>query len=507
MARIVYACRFDAPGEDAWERMVRPRYERWVSDRYRRAFETAAKLDLGASKVTGELPLGHSLNIRRHESDSTAFELEWLFPGDNKLVWRNLVRMAQLADRCAVEHRVEVASAEYVLAPALYSVGAPAVVRTICQHEMFVGDMRVCATVYPLSEERVDQFVGLLEAEQRRLPVVLVTPFANGELGELDPKSLAGSLAGVAIIAEADTPETTRSLSSRLGRLGCYDGGIRVYWPGFRSSDDLRRHPLMLGSRIAILGPERAARTVQRSIFAVAAFRFVPDPRISAIIGASEAASRAERMQEALQQGDSAWEHYAIEMAEQLDRALAELGTLQSENANLRANQNALFAFSEDVDEQDEDEQAPSEREPTSVREAVDFADADSPFLLFLDTSRSSADDSPFKRPAEIYEVLSMMNRVSSVWAKNRGAGDLRQMLRDEGLGRRVSSFISQTAKGRWGDDYTFIYNGSSRLFEWHVTLGAGAADTCASIHFLPDQECGKLVVAYVGKHLANTRS
>jgi hypothetical protein len=166
-----------------------------------------------------------------------------------------------------------------------------------------------------------------------------------------------------------------------------------------------------------------------------------------------------------------------------------------------------LFAFSETVDEQDDDEQAPCEREPTSVREAVDLAAEDCSCLLFLDSSRSSADDSPFKRPPEIYEVLSKMNRVSSVWARNRGSGDLRQMLRDEGLGKRVSSFISQTAKGRWGDDYTFIYNGSSRFFEWHVTLGAGAADTCASIHFLPDEECGKLVVAYVGKHLANTRT
>jgi hypothetical protein len=507
MARIVYACRFDVPGDDTWERMVRPRYERWVTERYRQAFGTTVNLDLGASEVVGELPLGHSLNVRRYQGAGTAFELEWAFPGENELVWRNLVRMAQLTDRCAVEHRVEVASAEYLLVPAAYSVGAPAVVRTICQDYMLVGDMRVRATVYPLSEDGVDRFVGLLEAEQRRLPVVLVTPFANGEPSDLDPKPLADRLAGVAIIVEADTPETTRSLSDRLGRLGCYNGGIRVYWPGFRSSDDLRRHPLMLGSRIAILGPERAVRTVERSIFAVAAFRFVPDPRIATIIGASEAALRAERAHEAVEQGGTAWEQYALEMSEKLDRALAELDTLQLENANLRANQNALFAFSEDADEHDEEEQAPREREPTSVREAVDFAAPDCPCLLFLDTSRSSADDSPFKRPQEIYEVLSKMNKVASVWARNRGGGDLRQMLRDEGLGKRVSSFISQTAKGRWGDDYTFVYRGSPRIFEWHVTLGSGAADTCASIHFLPDQDCGKLVIAHVGKHLANTRS
>ena len=80
-------------------------------------------------------------------------------------------------------------------------------------------------------------------------------------------------------------------------------------------------------------------------------------------------------------------------------------------------------------------------------------------------------------------------------------------MLRDEGLGKRVSNFISQTSKSKWGDDYSFAYKDKIQIFEWHVTLGAGAADTCASIHFLPDPDCGKLVIAHVGRHLTNTRS
>ena len=53
--------------------------------------------------------------------------------------------------------------------------------------------------------------------------------------------TMQASPAGVAIVAEADSPETTRSLSECLGRLGCYDGGVRVYWPRFRVDDDLRR--------------------------------------------------------------------------------------------------------------------------------------------------------------------------------------------------------------------------------------------------------------------------
>jgi hypothetical protein len=506
MSRLVYGCRFDVPGEGAWETTVRPRYQRWISDRYRKFFQTSVSADLGSGEVSGRPPDGHVLAVRRYEADDVATELEWSFPGEHGLIWRNLVRTAQVGDRCAVEHRVEIGSAEYLVSPAGYSVGAPTVVRIICQQEVFVGEMRVRATVYPLLEDGVDQFVGLLEAEQRRLPIVLLTPFANGEPGELDARALADHLAGVAIVTEADTTDTTRALSERLGRLGCYDGGVRIYWPGFRKSDDLRRHPLMFGSRISILGPEHAARTVERSIFSVAAFRFVPYARIGAIIAKSEAAARAERAQRAIEQGDTTWEKYALEMSEKLDSTVAELETLKAENENLRANQSVLFAFAEQVDDE-EAEPAPASREPKSVSEAVEFAIEDCPDLLFLDSSRASAEDSPFKRQGEIYEAFSTMNKVANVWARNRGGGDLRLMLKEAGLGKRVSNFISQTSKGKWGEEYTFTYNNEPRLFEWHVTLGAGAADTCASIHFLPDPERGKLVIAHVGRHLSNTRS
>lgn len=58
---------------------------------------------------------------------------------------------------------------------------------------------------------------------------------------------------------------------------------------------------------------------------------------------------------------------------------------------DFRANQNVLFAFSEQV-ESPEGEEAPTVREPTSVSEAVRFATGDCPRLLFLDSSRSSAE-------------------------------------------------------------------------------------------------------------------
>lgn len=507
MALLVYACRLDVPGDSAWADKVLPAYESWVKDRFRKAFQSEVGLDINGGAIVGALPPKHSINIRHFKTGGHAVELDWTYPSDNGLLWRNLIRLARLDDRCAMEHRVEIASAEYLVAPARYSVGAPGVVRRICRDDVFVGDMRVRSVVYPLPEGGVDQFVALLEAEQRRLPVVLITPFANGDRSEVQARTLADRLAGVAIVAEADSPQTTRLLSERLGRLGCYDGGIRIYWPGFQSADDLHLHPLLLGARIAIGGPDRALRTLERLIYPVAAFRFVPDPRIVAVVSASEASARAERAQEAVQEGGSTWEQYALEMSEKLDSALADLVALRAENENLRANQNVLFYGTEEAEGEDQTEAEATERTPRDVREAVDFAASDFGHLMFLDDSRGSADASPFKRPSEVYEALAMMNKVAGVWARNPGSGDLRLMLRDEGLGKRVSNFISQTSKGKWASDYTFNYDGKPQIFEWHVTLGAGSADTCASIHFMPDPTAGKLIVAHVGRHLTNTKS
>lgn len=509
MSRLVYGCRFDVPGATAWESRVAPRYQRWIADRYKQIFDVEVAANFATGEVSGSLPEGHVLLIHRHIAENAeAIEVSWTYPGDHGLLWRNLIRIAPLVESCAVEHRIELASADYWIAPAHYAVGAPAVVRIICQQEVLIGDMRVKATVYPLPDEDIDQFIGLLQAEQRRLPVALLTPFANGEPNELDARTLADHLAGVAIVAEALTPDTTRALSERLGKLGCYDGGVRVYWPGFDSSDDLRRHPLMLGMRISFVGPDRAARIIERSIFSVAAFRFTPDPRISKITAAAEALARSERAHEVVEQGDTTWEQYALEMSEQLDIALAEVETLRKENENLKANQSVLFSFSASPDE-DEDEAVGDQslREPASVAQAVDFARSDCLNLHFLDTCGSSAENSPFKRPGEIYEALLIMDKVAAVWAKNPGGGDLRQMLKDAGLGKRVSKFISQTTKSKWGSEYTFVYRGEPQLFEWHVTLGSGAADTCASIHFFPDQKIEKLVVGHVGRHLKNTKS
>jgi hypothetical protein len=66
---------------------------------------------------------------------------------------------------------------------------------------------------------------------------------------------------------------------------------------------------------------------------------------------------------------------------------------------------------------------------------------------------------------------------------------------------------ISDTTRTKFGKDYAFEYDGAKQLFEPHITLGSGDANSCASIHFILDQAREKIIVGHVGRHLPNTKT
>ena len=83
----------------------------------------------------------------------------------------------------------------------------------------------------------------------------------------------------------------------------------------------------------------------------------------------------------------------------------------------------------------------------------------------------------------------------------------LLQHLREHGWGKRSSMHILRDDLGKFGRHYEFEYQGEKQLFEPHITIGAGDPNSCASIHFIFDQQREKIIVGHVGKHLPNTRT
>jgi hypothetical protein len=515
MARLVYACRFDVATENSIANVLNT-YRDWIVGHYRgRRGLPEFNFDPQVTGVADGLPTGHSLISSAYQISAVrAVRCLWSFPDDRDagLRWANEVRVGQFGDRCGVEHLIFIESVEYSVAPARLVFGSPRAIRDICtKTPAFIGEMQVKAEPYALEQDGLDSLLKLLTSDLRRLPVVLLSSYTGGDLNQIDPVKLARNLAGVAVVVLANSPELTWDFADEVGRqLSCFNGAARIYWPGFTRASDPRGHRLFLGTWIDQVGAEVAARTIERTIFAVAAFRYVPDSRIADVIRRAEAIERQQFLQQKKESGDEYWEDYQNTL-DKLREAEERLEGLTAENANLRANQQVFLGNS--TGSSDELDQAGKGEDfsISSVAEAVRVASKRYKNVEFLDTAISSAADSPFLRPYDVFEALADLDAIVDVWCTNRdkngSGGDLLQHLRDRGWGKRSSMHISDTTRGKFRAHYEFEYQGKKQLFEPHITIGSGDPNACASIHFVFDRERAKMIVGHVGKHLPNTKA
>jgi hypothetical protein len=507
MARLVYACRFDVPAQDGLAQVL-AEYSGWIERHYRqRRGLPSFAYDLAADGAVPDLPQGHIIQRQKYVGQNAeVIRLIWAYPvdGDPGLEWRNEIRIGGLSNGCAVEHLISINSIDYTIIPAQVSLGSPGVIRRLCSdRSVTIGEMSVEAKAYRLGTDNVDEFVEFLQSADRKLPIVLVSPYANGEPTELDVDAMAQRLAGVAVVVDFQDPQATWDVADAIGRtMSCFDGAARIYWPGFSADQDPRRHRLYFGARIRDVGAPLIEKSIERSIFAVAAFRFVSDSRLNDVVREAEQAERQQRLESQKTSSDIEWEDISIHLDSELTDANQKISDLESEIRNLKANQQILFSAGA-PGEPEEVEVAPEEiAPPASVEEACTRAQ-EYEHLIVLDTAFEAARDSPYKRPADILAALTSLEEIAALGLN----GDILQQLKDRGWGKRSSMHISVPTKAKYGNSYQFKYDGKTQYFEPHITLGSGDANSCASIHFLIDHKQKKFVIGHVGRHLPNTNT
>ena len=342
MPRLVYACRFDVAAPNAIDSVLSI-YGAWIGRHYQN------RLGLTEFRFNPEIvgvhdvPERHLLSsLNYQDGDERVIGIHWSRPDDTDagLMWVNGIRIGQFGDRCGVEHLIYIESIEYNLLPARLILGSPRAIRDICMNTpTYIGEMQVRAEPYILKKGNLSDLMNLLTSDLRRLPVVLLSPYACGVPNPLDSAKLARNLAGVAVVVRVDDPELTWDFADEVGRqLSCFDGAARIYWPGFSNASDPRSHRLFLGARIHQVGTDAAVRAIERAIFAVAAFRYVPDVRITELIRRIETVQRRQSLVEKKQAGDDFLIEYERDLT-RLEEAIQRVGELEAENANFRANQ------------------------------------------------------------------------------------------------------------------------------------------------------------------------
>lgn len=249
---------------------------------------------------------------------------------DESLLWISEVALGLPEAPLLAGVRVRLAAVPgTALTPLEYEFGVPAIVRTLLREfTVLDGGQRTEARYVELGNSMVESLVAWLVAEERRLPVVVVTRTRESGSVRVDVRALARELAGIAHVRVLSSTQASWTLTELIGpSLSVWDGAVRVYFPGFTLQDDPYRHRFWLGDRVnnGLVGR-------LRSWFGtLAASRTAEHPLHEQL-----RVDRHARLEEALASSDTAFlEEYIGELDARDERQRSEIGELKEQNASL----------------------------------------------------------------------------------------------------------------------------------------------------------------------------
>ncbi|MFP4107230.1 MAG: hypothetical protein ACLFVU_14250 [Phycisphaerae bacterium] len=499
----------------------------WVSTKYRQAWKTEAVPQFDGVALE-PLP-GHWVRTSHQCQDECELvSMEWDHPHDrdDSVVWVTGCTFARQARDVYAAVTIRISSTRFTIRPTRFDLGRPRLVwDALTSFDCTIGGQPVPVGHRELRAAEVSGFADdVVLSGRRALPIIMVSPDSWTEHPIVNAAALQNAVAGFAEVVKLADKWAAFKLTDKIGKeLSCFNGAVRVYWPGLTLSDRPYQHPLYLANSIKY--HRNHGRELKSHLFRVfagmSAFRAGELGPIRAVRRTIEAQRDGQltRLREQVASGEvensellasleDAWNENEQLKAER-DRLAEQVETLGTELEAQKANWATYEEYMERQEGKEEitpDSEAETE-EFANVLEAYERAKQDfGDNLVFLESADRSAADTPFKSPRRVYEALEALSQVAMEWKENDGR--LGRSFKDAmaQLGFDVHG-VSDTSKGKWGDDYKFIYEGERRLFEDHVTLGAGQPDTCLSIHWYRDDENLAVVIGHCGIHGTNTSS
>jgi hypothetical protein len=132
---------------------------------------------------------------------------------------------------------------------------------------------------------------------------------------------------------------------------------------------------------------------------------------------------------------------------------------------------------------------------------------SDLPHLEFLESALRSARRSPYRYPDRVFTAFEVMEAL----AYQRMEGPFGQSLKDvfatHGLDY-VPHLSDTSSGGRIGKEHRFRSEGEDVLMEPHLRFGRDFdPQNSLRVHFEWVEESKRWTIAYVGRHLPNTKS
>ena len=230
--------------------------DKWVEGRYQHAWNTAVSMPLDGSLVR---PIeGHSLRGTSKSADNCElFSFEWSHPadGDPSASWLTNCIVARHADSIQFAILLRISTTRIILRPVRFELGRPRLVNDILpEYQTLVDSWRVPVDFETLLSPDIEKYVTqVLMNTDRNLPVIVVSPNVWHGRHSVDPCELFQRVKGFAHVAVLSDKWSAFKLTDIIGkRLSCYDGAVRVYWPGITLDDNPFQHKIFLPQTIRI---------------------------------------------------------------------------------------------------------------------------------------------------------------------------------------------------------------------------------------------------------------
>lgn len=496
-------------------------FTKWIDAWYKRRGIAFFPPPLNESRTSLHGPAeGHHFrcsvrsSVRGHEKK--LLEIDWRYPDDydKGLAWSIQVRMLLEPNAAVITLQLSVLGTKFSIQPADIKLGPPRIVRdlTSLKSATFAG-YPYSSMAQTMRADAVESLCGQLLDESRPFPVVIVSHELNTERPLVDVDRLAAGTAGLMKVYELADKWAAYRLTEEIGKpYSCYAGAVRVYWPGLKRTDDPFKHPAWMPWRLRQL---RHTDELAAELFKIGAeatsYRFFEPSSIGAFRNTIEDEERQARRSESSGDAEQLLEQL-IEAEDDAKGLRAQLSEAQAENQTLRQNLDAMLGAPAPAHfprpEVPVEEEATA-HEPETVFEAVEMARAQFTHLIFLESALESAGSSPYRTPARAFESLQAIEEVASLWAiglsGGKNPGPLKNLFRQRGF--EYKDDVSQTSRGKWGDEYTAKYKDKIVDISPHITIGAKQADTCLSVHMHWDKDSMKVVIAHVGRHKTNTKT